>query len=253
MQTKKIHFSKKANVGIMPILTPSASYIIRGVERVIISQIVRSYGVFYDRKNFVTTCKLIPESGSWLEISVEKSGHVVGRLNKSRKFSITALLRIFGYESDESIQQAFVNVFDEDDTNYLDITLKKDPSEDALSAAEFVYGKLRPGEIVDPQNALDYIKEQFLTLERMNIGRIARRKINAKLDINKDIDNPSSNLFDAEDLVASIRYLFNLANEKRGYYLDDADHLANKRIRAMGEILYSHLQPVMRKFTKSVK
>lgn len=252
--SKKILFSKKANVGIMPIITPNASYIINGVERVVISQIVRSYGVFYSQKDFVHSCKLIPERGSWLEISVEKSGHVVARLNKSRKFSVTALLRAFGLESDEAIKKSFgSDVFDDTDTNFIDLTLAKDPSSDALSAAEFIYGKLRPGELVDVQNALDYIKAQFLTPERIHLGRIARRKINAKLNLDKKFDDPTSNLFDTEDLVAALKYLFNIVNQKKGYYLDDADHLSNKRIRTMGEILYSHLQPVMRKFVKSVK
>lgn len=251
--SKKVLFSKKANVGIMPIITPNASYIINGVERVVISQIVRSYGVFYSQKDFVYSCKLIPERGSWLEISVEKSGHVVARLNKSRKFSVTALLRAFGLESDESIKNAFAKTFDDTDTNFIDLTLAKDPSSDALSAAEFIYGKLRPGELVDVQNALDYIKAQFLTPERIHLGRIARRKINAKLGLDKKLDDPTSNLFDTDDLVSSLTYLFNIVNQKKGYYLDDADHLSNKRIRTMGEILYSHLQPVMRKFVKSVK
>lgn len=107
--------------------------------------------------------------------------------------------------------------------------------------------------MVDVQNALDYIKAQFLTPERINLGRIARRKINAKLSLSKSLDDPTSNLFDTEDLVASLKYLFNIVNQKKGFYLDDADHLSNKRIRTMGEILYSHLQPVMRKFVKSVK
>lgn len=252
--TKKVLFSKKANVWIMPILTPDASYVINGVERVIISQIVRSYGVFYSQKNFVTTCKLIPERGSRLDISVEKSWHVTARLNKSRKFSVTSLLRVFGLESDESIRASFKGVFDDDeDVDFLDITLAKDPSSDALTAAEYIYSKLRPGEIVDVQNALDYIKAQFLTPERMHLGKIARRKINAKLGIDKELDDPTSNLYDTEDLVASLTYLFRLVNGKKGYYLDDADHLSNKRVRTMGEILYSHLQPVMRRFVKSVK
>jgi len=128
----------------MPLMTRSASYIINGVERVIISQIVRSYGVFFSRKDLVYTCKLIPERGPWLEIFIEKSGNVVARINKSRKFSITALLRAFGVESNEAIKQVFADVFDDDDTNYIALTLKKDVSSDALSAAEYIYGKLRP-------------------------------------------------------------------------------------------------------------
>jgi hypothetical protein len=90
-------------------------------------------------------------------------------------------LRIFGAETDESIKELFADFSDEEDTNYIDITLNKDPTTDALSAAEFIYNKLRPGELIDAQSALDYIKNQFLNTDRINIGRIARRKINAKL------------------------------------------------------------------------
>lgn len=251
--TQKVLFSKRANIGIMPLMTSNASYIINGVERIVISQIVRSYGVFFSKKDLKYACKLIPERGPWLEIFVEKSGNVMARMNKSRKFSITSLLRAFGLESDDSIRRAFAETFEDDDTDYLSLTLKKDPSSDALSAAEYIYGKLRPGELVDVQNALDYIKAQFLTPERIHLGRIARRKINAKLHLPKWLDGEWVNVFDLEDLVASLHYLFNVANEKRWFYLDDADHLSNKRIRTAGEILYAHLQPVMRKFVKSVK
>ena len=106
---------------------------------------------------------------------------MVARLNKSRKFPLTTLLRVFGLETDESIREIFADTIDEDDTNYVDITLKKDTTTDALSAAEFIYNKIRPGELVDPESALDYIRTQFLDPERIDLGRIARRKINAKL------------------------------------------------------------------------
>lgn len=180
--SEKVHFNKRANIGILPLMTPSASYIINGVERVVISQIVRSYGIFYAKKDFWYSFKLVPENGPWLEVSVEKTGNVVARINKSRKFSITSLLRVFGLETDESIRETFKNAVEsEEDVDFIDITLKKDPTIDALSAAEHIYGKLRPGELIDPQSALDYIKGQFLLTERIQVGNIARRKINAKL------------------------------------------------------------------------
>ena len=250
---KKMLFSKRANIGILPLMTPSASYIINGVERVLISQIVRSYGIFFNKKDLKHNFKLIPERGPRLEVNIEKSWTVVARINKSRKFVITSLLRAFWFESDESIKELFADCIEEEDTDYLAYTLNKDQTTDSLSAAEYIYGKLRPGELIDPENALDYIKSQFLKPERIHLGRIARRKVNAKLDINKDLNSDESNLFDVEDLVASLRYLFNIANQKKWYYCDDSDHLSNKRIRVMGEILYAHLQPVMRKFVKSVK
>ncbi len=252
-KTEKTLFSKRANIGILPLMTPSASYIINGVERVIISQIIRSYGIFFAQKEFRYSFKVIPENGPWLEVQVEKSGVVVARINKSRKFPITTLLRIFGAETDESIRAMFQDTFEEEDFNYLETTLKKDSTTDALSAAEFVYNKVRPGELIDTESALNYIKNQFLSVERIFMGRIARRKLNAKLGLKKPLDGDIANVFDGEDLVASLKYLFHISNYKKGYYVDDSDHLSNKRIRSMGEILYAHLQPVMRKFVKSIK
>ena len=246
-------FSKRANIGVLPLMTPSATYIINGTEKVIISQIVRSYGIFYSIKDFKPNFRLIPENWPWLEVQIEKSGVVVARINKSRKFPLTTLLRVLGLETDESMKALFGDIFDEDDTNYLDITLAKDATADSLSAAEFIYNKLRPGELVDPESALDYIRAQFLDPERISLGRVARRKINAKLGVKKPLDAENANVFDAEDVVASFKYLCNLANKKKGHYVDDSDHLSNKRIRTMWEILYSHLQPVMRKFVKSIK
>lgn len=179
--SEKVHFNKRANIGILPLMTPSASYIINGVERVIISQIIRSYGIFYSPKDFWHSFRLIPENGPWLEVNVEKNGNMVARINKSRKFPITALLRVFGLETDESIREVFKDIVDEDDVDFIDITLKKDTTIDAMSAAEFIYGKLRPGELIDAHSALDYVKGQFLNPERIFVGNIARRKINAKL------------------------------------------------------------------------
>lgn len=252
--SEKIIFSKRVNIGTMPIMTPSASYIINGIERVIISQIVRSYGVFYNRWDFNYWFKLIPEIWPWMEVVIEKSGVVAARIDKSRKFPITALFRLFGAENDETIKELFKDCFDEDDDfDYVEQTLKKDTTHDAMSAAEFIYGKLRPGELIDAESALDFIKNLFLNLDRIYIGKIARRKINAKLWINKKNWTDEGNVFDFEDIVASIKYLLNLANYKKWYYVDDADHLSNKRIRAMWETLHSHLSPVMRKFAKSVR
>lgn len=251
--TEKILFSKRANIGMLPVITPSATYIVNGVERVIISQIVRSYGIFYTTKDLRYSCKLIPEQWPRLGIDIEKHWNIVARINKSRKFPITALFRIFWMETDDEIREFFAPYFDEEDENFIDITLKKDKdTSSAITAAEFVYGKLRPWELIDPESALDYVKAQFMDPHRIHIGRIGRRKINAKLGLHKPLDSQEANVFDLEDLLHSIVYLINLSNHKKWYYVDDSDHLSNKRVRITGEILYSHLQPIMRKFVKSV-
>lgn len=253
--TKRDNKRKPANIWILPLMTKRGSYIINWVERVVISQIIRSYWIFYsfDKKDFSYSFKLIPENGPWLQIFTEKSWNVVVRINKSRKFPITSLLRIFWLETNESIQEYFKGVFDDEDFDYIKYTLEKDTTSDAQDAAKFIYNKIRPGELIDADSALDYIKSLFLDPDRMRLWRIARRKINAKLWLNKKLSDPSSNLFDVEDMIQALKYLCCLANNKRRYYVDDIDHLSNRRIRTMWEILYSHLQPVMRKFTKSVK
>ncbi len=254
-QTNSVIFNKRVNIGTMPLMTERGSYIINWIERVIISQIVRSYWIFYyfSKKDYSYSFKIIPETWSWIQVFTESAGNVVVRINKSRKFPVTALLRVFGYETNESIKEAFKSVLDEEDFDYIWYTLEKDTTIDALDAAVFIYNKIRPWEIIDPESALDYIRSLFLSYDRILLGRIARRKINAKLGINKPFDHEGSNLFDSEDFIESLKYLMNLANKKRWYYIDDIDHLSNRRIRTMWEVLFSHLQPVVRKFVKSVK
>lgn len=254
-ENKKVLFNKRINIGILPLMTKWWSYIVNGVERVIIAQMTRSYGIFfsYDKRNLTQSFKIIPERGSWIQVFTEKSGTVVVRINNSRKFSVTALLRVFGFETDESIKAVFEDVFDEEDFNYIAKTLEKDNISTAEEAAVFIYNKMRPGEIIDPESAMDYIKSMFLAPDRMYLGKVARRKINVKLNLEKPIQEESSHLFDGVDMIAALKYLMWLANKKRGYYYDDIDHLANRRIRAMGETLHAHLTPVMRKFVKSVR
>ncbi len=254
-ENNKQLFKKKINIGVMPLMTKGGSYIINGVERVIINQIVRSYGIFFNEESRKSeySFKVIPNDGSWLQVFIDKRGKVSVRINRSRKFPVTALLRVFGYETDESIRQTFKGIFDDDDFNYLDYTLEKDSTTNAWDAAVQIYNKIRPWEMIDEDSAMDYVKNLFLNIDRFNLGRIARRKINAKLDLDKPIDKDESMLFDAVDLVAALKYMFNLANWKRNYYIDDIDHLSNRRIRTMGENLYSYLQGVMRRFVKNVK
>ena len=254
-QTGEVLFNKRANIWILPVMTKWWSYIINWVERVVINQIIRSFGIFftYDKKAYTYSFKLIPEQWPWVEVTIEKSWNVVVRINKSRKFPVTTLLRVFGFETDESIKELFKDVFEEDDFDYISFTLQKDPTSNALDAAKYIYNKLRPWEVIDPESALDYIRSLFLDPNKIKLWRIARRKINSKLWISKSLDSAESDLFDAEDLIAAIKYLVSLANQKRWYYIDDIDHLSNRRIRTMWEVLYNHLKPIMRRFAKSVK
>ena len=253
--TDKVLFNKQVNIGILPLMTTRWSYVVSGVERVIISQITRSYGIFFsdDKRNLTQSFKIIPENWSRIQMFVEKSWRMQARINNSRKFYVTALLRALWFEFDESIKALFEDVLDEDDFDYIDATLTKDPTTSAEDAAVYIYSKIRPGEIIDSESALDYVKSIFIAETRMHLWEVARRKINVKLWLNKDIEDPKSQLFDGEDLVAALKYLISLSANKRWFYFDDIDHLANRRVRSVWETLISHLNPVMRKFAKSVK
>lgn len=253
--TWELIFNKSVNIGTLPLITEWGSYIINWVERVIIPQLVRSYWLFYsfNPKDYSYSFKLIPKRWAWIQVYIEKSGNTVVRINKSRKFPITALLKVFGFETEESILEISKDIVEEDDFDYLKYTLEKDSTTNASDAAVFIYNKIRPGEVIDEDSAMDYIKSMFLNVDRMDLWRIARRKINAKLNLDKPIEWEWTNVFDSEDLVNAVKYLFNLANRKRNYYTDDIDHLSNRRVRTMWEVLYSHLQPIIKRFVKSIK
>lgn len=246
-------FESRANIWTMPLMTKNGTYIINWVENIIFSQIVRSYGLFYnqDKKDLSYSLRVLPQVGSQIDIVVEKNGVVVCRINKNRKFTITSLLRLLWLETDESIMEAFRDVFsEEEDFDYISHTLTKDATYDIWSAAMHIYSKLRPWELVDEENAISYIRSIFLSTDRIKLWSIARRKINSKLWLNnkKNID-----YLDLEDVVEALKYLFYLANQRKWYFVDDQDHMNNKRVRIMWELLYSHLQPTMKKFQKTTK
>ncbi len=247
--TSEIVYKWRANIGTMPLMTKAGTYIISWVENVIINQIIRSYGIFYELRDYEHSFKILPQNGSWFTVVVEKKWEITMRVNKSRKFPITALFRVFWYETDEDIKQLFTDIFDEEDFDFIEYTLKKDPTSDKQDAAMFIYNKLRPGEIVDEQSAIAHIIDIFWS-DRVDLWSIARRKINTKLSLS---NKKNINYIDLEDIVESIKYLCHFANDKKWYFPDDPDHLSNKRVKTMWELLYWYLSPVMRKFQKSTR
>jgi len=250
----KVLFDKVVNIAMLPLLTPNYSYIINWVERVIVSQIVKSFGIFFAKnaKDLTTSFKIVPKTWVWMETIVEKRGYITVRIDRSRKFPLTTLFRVLGYESDEAIRTIFPEP-KEGEVDYIGLTLKKDTTTSAEEAALFIYNKIRPGENIDPESAMDYIKNLFMNPQRMELGSIVLRKINSKLGLNKDSKKEEDNLLTDDIIIEATKYLLNLANNKRGYYEDDVDYLSNRRVRLFGEIMYNHLQPIFRRFQKSIK
>lgn len=233
---KKI--KQKVFLGDIPHMTEVGTFIINGVERVIVNQLVRSPGVFFsgeiDRASgrMLYNADVRPLHGSWLEFMVNRNNVINVRIDRRRKFPVTTLLRVFNLSTDEEILKAFA---DEKKANdFLLATLEKDQTKTAQEALIEFYQKLRPGEPVVLENAQELVKNMFFDCRRYNLGKIGRFKINRRLDL--DIPNNSEGwILKTQDLVSIIKYLIKLQNNEGT--IDDIDHLSNRRIKRLGEQL----------------
>lgn len=229
---------QKVFLGDIPHMTDVGTFIINGVERAIVSQLSRSPGVFFsgevDRASgrMLYTADIRPLHGSWLEIMTTRNNIINVRVDRRRKFPITTLLRIFGFSTDEEILLAFA---DEKKANdFLLPTLEKDQTKNRQEALIEFYQKLRPGEPVVLENAQELVENMFFNHRRYNLGKIGRFKINKRLNLETP-NKPEGWILQKQDLVAIIKYLIKLQNNDGK--VDDIDHLANRRVKRVGEQL----------------
>ena len=223
-------------LGTIPLMTDKASFIVNGIERVVVSQIVRSPGVFFGKtpQTSYFAAKIIPKRGAWLEVETDKKGVISVKIDRKRKIPVTALLRIFGYESDDAIKELFKDEITSIEQDYIHKTLEKDPSTDADSAYQLIYKRIRPGDLATVENAKNTIDSMFFDYKKYDMGAVARFKINKRFDL--DIENKKENhTFKVEDFVLIMKHLLNLNNGNGK--ADDIDDLSNRRIRAVGELV----------------
>ncbi len=224
-------------LGSVPLMTNRGTFIINGIERVVVSQLVRSPGVFFSKNPAVPkahTAKIIPKRGAWLEIETDKKGLIWVKIDRKRKIPITCLLRVFGYETDKQIMELFKDVIKDEMTNGIFLTLEKDPAKTVDEAYQSIYKKLRPGDLATPENAKSLIQSMFFDYRKYDTGPVARYKLNKRFGLN--IPNSKEyHTFQVKDLVEILRYLTRLNNGE--IEPDDIDHLSNRRIRAVGELV----------------
>ncbi len=219
-------------IGDLPLMTDRATFIINGAERVIVSQLVRSSGVFFrevkvseksPKKFYYAT--IVPDRGSWLEFEVDSAGVVFARINRTKKIAATKFLAAIGCTKEE-IENVLV------DNEIKRKTLKEAPIKPKAEALLELYRKLRPGDPVTKEGAEAYLHNMFFNNKRYDLGKVGRHKMNVKLGINVP---ESKRVLTKQDLLETVKYLINL---NRGEGLpDDIDHLGNRRIRAVGELL----------------
>lgn len=241
-------------MGDIPVMTKRGTFIINGVERVIISQLVRSAGVFFtadnigDRKLF--GAKIIPGRGAWLEMETAANGAIFVKIDRKRKIAITTLLRAFGYDTDDKIKKLFADVNTDEEVDYVEATISKDPTTTQDEAFIEVYKKIRPGDLATVDNARQLIEGMFFDSKKYDISRVGRYKMNKALGI--EVKNIRENrILRKEDLVAIVKEVIRL-NVVQGTHTD-IDHLANRRVRSVGELLQQRFRVGILRAERNIK
>ncbi|HSX27157.1 MAG TPA: DNA-directed RNA polymerase subunit beta, partial [Patescibacteria group bacterium] len=223
-------------LGDYPWMTERGTFVINGAERVVVSQLIRSAGVFFTSELHGSAnlygAKVIPGRGAWLEFETAASGALHVKIDRKRKIPVTTLLRALGM-NEAQIREAFKHV-DQGKLNYIEATIEKDPSKGSNDALIEVYRRLRPGDLATVDNARSLLENMFYNFKRFDFSRVGRYKINKRLNL--DIPNTAENrIMRLEDLVAIISEIIRLNNTQEP--ADDIDSLANRRVKLVGELV----------------
>jgi len=224
-------------LGDYPWMTDRGTFIINGTERVVVSQLIRSSGVFFTAdvaagRNYYGA-KLIPGRGAWLEFETAANGTIYVKIDRRRKLPVTTLLRALGHSKTSEIRSLFEGV-DTGDVKYIEATLEKDTARGANEALIEVYRRLRPGDLATVDNARQMIERMFFDFKRFDYSRVGRYKLNQRLGV--ELPNTAEyRTFQMSDLVAIISEIIRLNNTQETP--DDIDALSNRRVKLVGELV----------------
>jgi DNA-directed RNA polymerase subunit beta len=223
-------------MGDFPLMTVKGTFIINGAERVIVSQLVRSPGVYYTESIDPSGKKLygatvIPNRGAWLEFETDLNDNLFVRVDRTRKLPATVLIRALGYATNGQIAELF------DDNEHIRATLERDNTESAEEALVEIYKRLRPGEPPTVDSARSLLEALFFDPKRYDLAKVGRYKLNKKLNVGVPMD---VHHLTKEDIVASLSQMLKLMNGEG--HKDDIDHLGNRRLRSVGELLQNQFR-----------
>ncbi|HCM68020.1 MAG TPA: DNA-directed RNA polymerase subunit beta, partial [Candidatus Kerfeldbacteria bacterium] len=241
-------------LGDFPLMTDRGTLIINGIERVVVSQLIRSAGVFFTsdiiRGRKVYGAKIIPNRGAWLELETDMNNVINVKVDRKRKVPITALLRAFGYGSNEEILMLFRDVDTHPDTRYIESTIAKDPSRSEGEGLQEVYKRVRPGDLATVDNARELIFKMFFSFDRYDFGRVGRYKLNQRFGF--DFPNTKEyRVLQKEDLVEIVKEVIRLNTAQKES--DDIDHLGNRRVRAIGELVQNKFRVGLARMERIIK
>ena len=240
-------------LGDYPWMTDRGTFVINGAERVVVSQLIRSAGIFFTAdahagRNYYGA-KLIPGRGAWLEFETATNGAMYVKIDRRRKLAVTTLLRALGYATNTSLKELFKDI-DTGEVKYIDATIEKDPSKGTNEALIEVYRKLRPGDLATVDNARSMIERMFFDFKRFDFSRVGRYKINQRLAM--DVANTTENrVMRLEDLVAIISEIIRLNNTQEP--ADDIDALHNRRVKLVGELVARQFRIGMLRMDRNAK
>ena len=237
-------------VGNIPMMTRTGTFIINGAERVVVSQLVRSPGVYFTEDidvasgRSLTSAKLIPYRGAWVEFETSNRDILYVKIDRKRKIPVTTLLRSLGYETDQEILELFDDIDNDPEHQFIRTTIEKDTAvrteEEAL--IEF-YRRLRPGEPPSAENARNLIDSLFFDPRRYDLGQVGRYKLNRSLKGPENTDrygNLDNRILDRGDIISLLRTLIQINNGNKK--ANDIDHLGNRRVRAVGELIQNQVR-----------
>ncbi len=242
-----------------PLLTERGTFIVNGVERIVISQLIRSPGAFFtlniSKGKRLFGAKIIPNRGSWLEFDTESSGVISVKIDRKRKIPATALLRAFGIGDNESIKKLFTDI-NVGETKFIKETLEQDFCHNQAEALVEIYKHLRPGDMATPDTARELLENMFFNFERYDLSKVGRWKMRQRVPelakgSNKEITKKERAL-KREDIIAVLREIIRLNNNPEAKP-DQIDHLGNRRVRTLGEFLQNRLRIGIMRMERIIK
>ncbi len=260
--TAKLVFKKTGEVkeqeiyfGEFPLMTDRGTFIINGVERVIVSQLIRSPGVFFSMeyikgKKFFGA-KIIPNRGAWLELETDREGVIYIKIDRKRKLPVTTLLRAFGYGTDDEIRALFEEGVEILDTDHIGETLLKDITTTQGEGYKEVYKRVRPGDLATEDNAKQMIDAMFFDFDRYDFGAVGRYRLNQRL--NTERENITENrVLNVEDFILIVKEIIRMNNNPQAI-ADDIDHLGNRRVRGVGELVQNKMRIGFARMARNIK
>jgi len=236
-------------MGDFPMMTDQGTFIINGTERIVVSQLVRSPGVYYssemDSGKQIYKAQIIPSRGAWLEFEVDKRDQLMVSIDRKRKQSATMFLRALGIAvTNDDIIELLGN------SDVIKRTLERDTALTREDALIEIYRRLRPGEPPTVDASRSLLEGLLFNPQRYDLARVGRYKVNKKLNLTTEEE--VTVLID-EDIVATLRYLLSLAAGEQGFKVDDIDHFGNRRIRTVGELVANQFRIGMSRMERVVR